>query len=125
MNPRPHPEHSVALPQTSASIGLLDGYTVGEEVYRGRRRMVYRATRDRHGARVILKSVADGSGGAGALGREYDILRTLDFDGVPRALELAHVGARAVLVIEDAGRSRLASLIASEGMDLDRFLRIA
>ena len=115
----------MALPQASATSSPLAGYTVAEEVYRGRRRVVYRAVRDRDGARVILKTVADGSGGAGTLGREYDLLRSLELPGVPRALELAHEGDRAVLVLEDAGRTRLASQIPAEGMEPGPFLQLA
>jgi PAS domain S-box-containing protein len=118
-------ENSVARPQTSATRSPLAGYTVAEEVYRDRRRVVYRAVRDRDGEPVILKTVADGLGGAGTLGREYDLLRSLDLAGVPRALELAHEGGRAVLVLEDAGRTRLASQIPPEGMAPGQFLRLA
>ena len=46
-------------------ISLLPGYTVTEEVYRSRRRVVYRATRDRDGAKVVLKTLVKGSGGLG------------------------------------------------------------
>jgi PAS domain S-box-containing protein len=122
---RPHPEHFVTLAHPSGTRSPLAGYTVVEEVYRGRRRVVYRAVRDRDGARVILKTVADGSGGGGTLGREYDLLRGLDLGGVPRVLELSHEGDCAVLVLEDAGRTRLTSLIPTEGMEPGPFLRLA
>ena len=74
-------------------IRLLPGYTVTEEVYRGRRRVVYRATRESDGARVVLKTLVEGAGGAGALRREFDLIRSLDLEGVPRAIEIVTAGA--------------------------------
>jgi PAS domain S-box-containing protein len=115
----------VTLAQSSGTTSPLPGYTVAEEVHHGRRRVVYRATRDRDGARVILKTVADATGGAATLGREYDLLRDLDLEGVPRAIELVNAGGRAVLVLEDAGHTRLRALIPQGGMDASTFLPLA
>ncbi len=109
---------------TSDTANLLPGYTITEEVYRGRRRIVYRGTRDRDGARVIVKTLLDRSGGSDSLSREYELIRSLDLDGVPRAVELVRTGDWAALVLEDAGRPRLKSLIPAGGMDLGGFLRL-
>ena len=103
-------------------IRLLPGYTVTEEVYRSRRRVVYRATRVSDGARVVLKTLVDGSGGAGALRREFELIRSLDLEGVPRAIELVTVGDREILLLEDAGRTPLKALIPADGLDLGTFL---
>jgi hypothetical protein len=40
----------VAPAHIRASAGVVPGYTITEEVYRGRRRIVYRGIRDRDGA---------------------------------------------------------------------------
>jgi PAS domain S-box-containing protein len=114
----------VAIASVSRTSSLLPGYTVTEEVHRGRRRVVYRATRDRDGARVILKTLAEGTEGAGTLGREYELIRSLELDAVPRAIELITVGSRVILVLEDAGPTRLKALIPTEGMDSGSFLRL-
>ena len=105
-------------------IRLLPGYTVTEEVYRGRRRVVYRATRDSDGARVVLKTLVEGAGGSGALRREFDLIRSLDLEGVPRAIELVTAGDREILLLEDAGSARLKTLIPANGLDLGSFLRL-
>jgi len=110
---------------SDSTTSLLPGYTVTEEVYRGRTRVVYRATRDRDGARVILKTLVEGSGAAGTLDREFGLISGLDLDGVPRAIELVTVGDRAILVLEDAGRTRLKTLIPADGMDPGAFLGLA
>src|SRR5213594_3376457 len=104
---------------------LPPGYTRGEEVYRGRRRVVYRATRTSDGAPVILKALLDGPSGAERLAREYELLRSLEIPGVPRALDLVRTVESVVLVLEDRGQVRLKSLIPSGGLDLNRFLQLA
>ena len=109
---------------TSEPASVVPGYTLYEEVHRGRRRVVYRATRDRDGAPVILRVLTGRAEGAETLGREFELIRSLDMDGVPRELELIRTGDRIVLVLEDGGRSPLKALIPAGGMDLSTFLRI-
>jgi hypothetical protein len=113
------------LANTSEPTGIVPGYTITDEVYRGRRRIVYRGTRDRDGTRVIIKTMLDRSGGSESLRREYELIRTLDLDGVPRAVELIQAGDRVALVLEDEGRPRLKALIPAGGMDLGTFLGLA
>ena len=104
-------------------IRLLPGYTVTEEVYRSRRRVVYRATRDRDGARVVLKTLVGRLGRRRrTLRREFELIRSLDLEGVPRAIELVTVGDREILLLEDAGRTPLKALIPADGLDLGTFL---
>jgi PAS domain S-box-containing protein len=105
-------------------VRLLPGYTVTEVVYRGRRRVVYRATRDSDGARVVLKTLVDGAGASGSLRREFDLIRSLDLEGVARAIELVTAGDREILLLEDAGSVRLRTLIPAGGLDLGSFLRL-
>ncbi len=109
---------------TGESVSIVTGYTITEEVYRGRRRIVYRGTRDRDGSGVILKTVLDRSGGTESLSREYELIRSLDIEGVPRAIDLVRTGDRVALVLEDAGRARLKALIPAAGVDLGAFLRL-
>ncbi len=103
---------------------VFPGYTIAEEVYRGRRRVVYRATRNRDGAPVIVKMLVDRSAGSDTLAREYEFIRGLEIEGVPRAIELLRTGDSVALVLEDTGRPRLKALIPAGGMELTRFLRL-
>ncbi len=112
------------VPAPSEPTGVVPGYTITEEVYRGRRRIVYRGTRDRDGAPVIVKALLDRSGGTESLRREYELIRSLDLDGVPRAIELLQTDDRVALVLEDAGLTRLRALIPPGGMDLGTFLAL-
>jgi histidine kinase len=112
----------VAPAHIRASAGVVPGYTITEEVYRGRRRIVYRGIRDRDGAGVVVKTLLDRSGGTESLSREYELIRTLDIDGVPRAIDLVRTGDWVALVLEDAGRQRLKASIPAGGMDTGAFL---
>jgi PAS domain S-box-containing protein len=114
----------VALADTSGTTNLLPGYTITEEVYRDRRGIVYRGSRDHDGARVIMKTLLEGSAGMEALAREYELIRSLDLDGVPHALDLVRSRNRVALVLEDRGRTRLKTLIPAGGMDLATFFRL-
>ena len=114
----------MALANTRDTIGPFRGYTITEEVHRGRWRALYRGLRDRDGARVLLKTLVDRPGGAASLGREYDLLRSLELEGVARAVELLPAGDSPALVLEDEGRPLLKALIQEGGMDLATFLRV-
>src|SRR6266571_3829844 len=105
----------------------VPGFTVTEEVYRGRTRVVYRGRRDRDGAPVILKAFSDEVPAAVAdasLRREYELVKDLDVPGVARAFGLAAAGDRVVLVLEDVGGERLKTLIAAGPIDVRTALRI-
>src|SRR3989449_7027437 len=104
----------------------VPGFSITEEVYRGRTRVVYRGRRDRDGVPVILKTFGDGiptSVASASLRREYDLIKDLDVPGVVRAYGLAVQGDGPVLILEDVGGERLKTLIAG-GIDLAAFLRL-
>ena len=114
----------MALPHTSGTISLLPGFTITEEVYRGRRRIVYRGIRDRDGVPVLLKTRIDGTAGTEVLTREYALIQSLDLEGVPRAIDLVRDSDRVVLVLEDSGQRHLKGMIPAGGMDLAVFFGI-
>ena len=66
----------------------VPGFTVFEEVYRGRTRVVYRGRREADGVPVILKTSAEALPAAASLQREYDLIKDLDLPGVARAYGL-------------------------------------
>ena len=105
----------MALGHTSGTTSLIPGYTITEEVYRDRRRIMYRGSRDRDGIPVIIETLLERSGDTGTLGREYDLIQSLDLDGVPRAIDLVRTNDRVALVLEDDGRRRLKTLIPAGG----------
>jgi len=103
----------------------VPGFTILEEVYRGRTRVVYRGRREADGVPVILKTSADALPAAASLQREYDLIKDLDLPGVARAYGLAPAGDRVVLVLEDGGGERLKALFATGRLDLRTTLRLA
>jgi hypothetical protein len=86
-------------------IALLPGYTVTDELCRSRGGVVYLATRDRDGTRVVLKTPPEGSGSPGALHREFDLIQTLHLEGVPRAVDQISPGDQEDHLLEDARRT--------------------
>ena len=106
---------------------LVHGFTVTEEVYRGRTRVVYRGRRHRDGVAVILKTFADGARASIAdatLRREYDLIKDLEIPGVARAYGLAARGDGPVLVLEDVGGERLKTLLAAGRLDVRTALQL-
>ena len=108
----------------------VPGYSVTAELHRGRKRVVFRATRDRDGARVILKlkTLVDeypSPGETAALRREYELLRTLDIPGVAVAIALESYRDRVALVLEDVGGTPLKTLVARGPLGLEAFFEVA
>jgi predicted ATPase/transcriptional regulator with GAF, ATPase, and Fis domain len=106
----------------------VPGYSVAAELHRGRKRVVYRATRDRDGASVILKTLVDeypSPADTAALRREYELLCALDIAGVASAVALETYRDRLALVLEDVGGTPLESLMAAGPLDLETFFAVA
>jgi PAS domain S-box-containing protein len=105
----------------------IPGYDIQQEIYRGRRRVVFRATRRRDGLPAVIKTPADEfppPAQLTALRREYQILASLSIDGVARPLELVTHRDRVALVLEDAGGVPLKTLIANSPLSLPQVLSI-
>ncbi len=107
---------------------MIPGYIIEEEIYRGRKRLVYRGRRLEDNTSVIIKtSISDfpPENDITALKREYEIVRNLQIDGIAKAYSLEKDHNRLALILEDAGRETLRNLIESEDFNLLKFLRIA
>ncbi len=105
----------------------IPGYEIQQEIYRGRRRVVFRATRQRDARPAIIKTPADefpAPAQVSALRREHQILTSLSIDGVARPLELVTHRDRVALVLEDAGGVPLKTLIAGGPLPLAAALGI-
>ncbi len=82
----------------------LPGYQRGEPVHDSSASVVYRARRAADGACVVIKRSRSGTVSVRALTRyrnEYDILASLDCDGVAKALDLVRHDGQIALVLED------------------------
>ena len=117
-----------AQPTPAERRAQVPGYSVAAELHRGRKRVVFRATRDRDGARVILKTLVDeypSPAETSALRREYELLCGLDIAGVAAAVALESYRDRLALVLEDVGGTPLKALVAAGPLDLETFFAVA
>ncbi len=108
-------------------INLKD-YKVVQEIYKGRRTVVYRGYSLREDRPVILKTLQAEHLTIENLARlrhEYEILKGLNLDGIVQSYGLERHGNSLVLVLEDFGGVSLKRIINSHGIGVDAFLRIA
>ncbi|HEX3034638.1 MAG TPA: serine/threonine-protein kinase PknK, partial [Thermodesulfobacteriota bacterium] len=106
---------------------MISGYGIVEEIYRGRRRVVYRGNRDHDGVPVIIKTFTNDflpQKDIAALKHEYDILHNLKIDGIPKTYGLDKYNGRLALILEDIGGEPLRNLIDAKQIDLTVFLEI-
>jgi len=96
---------------------MIPGYTIVEEIFRGRKRIVYRGRREEGKRPVIIKTLADDfptTSDLAGLKREYEIIKNLRIDGVTKALALERYPKGLALILEDAGGEPLRNLLDSE-----------
>ena len=107
---------------------MLEGYEIECELYRGRRRVIWRAVRVQDRARLIIKSllvdVATDEDVA-AVRHEFDVLSHLTADGVPRVRDLLSDGSGFHLILEDKGGVTLAEYARTAPRDLAARLDVA
>ena len=104
------------------------GYSVTEELYKGERSVVARASRLSDGQRVILKILPDRHPDpldVERLRNEAEILADLDIPGAPRCFGVEEKNRRLALVLEDEGALALDRILDGKPLDLDAFFAIA
>lgn len=105
----------------------IPGYNLREEIARGLTQVVYRGTRERDGAQVIVRSLGRSfptETEMADLRREYELLSSLRIPGVGRAEELLVLPDRLALVLEDRGGVPLNTILAHGPLEVDCFLRL-
>jgi predicted ATPase/serine phosphatase RsbU (regulator of sigma subunit)/tRNA A-37 threonylcarbamoyl transferase component Bud32 len=106
----------------------LQGYSISEEIHRGRRTVVYRGARERDSLPVVLKVLNSGNLSFHEMVRlhhEYSIVSGIHGDGVVRSLALEKQHRVHALVFEDFGGTSLAKYLAVNRLDIGAFLRMA
>lgn len=106
----------------------LQGYSVSEELHRGKRTVVYRGTRESDALPVVLKVLNSGNLTFNEMVRlhhEYTIVSGIHGDGVVRSLALEKQHRVHAIVFEDFGGISLAKYLAANRLDITAFLRIA
>ncbi len=106
----------------------ISGYKVGELFQSSESTTVYKGTREHDDLPVFIKlanSQISASKGDSKLRYEYEILNSLSYKGIIRALELKKYQNRLALILEDKGGDPLSTFIPDSGLPLTEFLEIA
>jgi len=104
------------------------GYNLLETLYEGTTTCVYRASRESEQASVIIKTLKAEYPTLEQLTRlrhEYQILQSLDIEGIIKPLALENYQNGLALILSDSGGEPLKNLIADPSLDLSLFLQIA
>jgi predicted ATPase/signal transduction histidine kinase/DNA-binding NarL/FixJ family response regulator/tRNA A-37 threonylcarbamoyl transferase component Bud32 len=103
-------------------------YNLIETLYEGSTTCVYRASRESEQPSVIIKTLKAAYPTLEQLSRlrhEYQILQTLDIEGIVKPLALASYQNGLALILSDCGGEPLTQLIAANNLDLSLFFQIA
>ncbi|MCP4117961.1 MAG: diguanylate cyclase [Desulfobacteraceae bacterium] len=106
----------------------LDGYMDFRQIHKSQQSIVYFATRIADNAVVCLKTPAKEfptSRQLSSLNREYEILGTLDIEGVPRAYDFVDIKTSAVLVTERLNGGSLRKAMETSRIDFLSALHIS
>ncbi len=107
---------------------MIPGYTITEEIFRGRKRIVYRGTGDEDDKAVIIKTLSTeypSDSDIASLKREYQIIKALKHEGIVKALSFEADKNRPALVLEDIGGKSLKTFIDDDKIDFLISLEIA
>ena len=107
---------------------MIPGYLIAEEIFRGRKRIVYRGIRKEDNRAVILKTLSTeypSDSDIANLKREYEVIKKLNNEGIVEALAFTANKNRPALVLEDFGGKSLKTFIDSDKIDFITSLDIA
>jgi serine/threonine protein kinase len=91
----------------------IPGYELTELLYQSGRSVIYRGRRHGNGLPVVAKCLRAPASHAdrGFLRYAFDVLQSLDIEGVARVLDLADVDGEPALVMHDSGGSSLDQML--------------
>ena len=104
------------------------GYNLSEILYEGTTTCVYRASRESEQVSVIIKTLKAEYPTLEQLTRlrhEYQILQSLEIEGIVKPLALESYQNGLALILSDFGGEPLKNLIAAQPLDLSLFLQVA
>jgi len=106
----------------------MSDYKIIGKIYESNNSLLYRATLDRDDQPVILKVLKQDYPTPSELARyrqEYEIIRSLQLDGVIKAYALQRYEQTLAIVVEDFGGESLQNLMAAREFSLSECLQIA
>ncbi len=104
-----------------------DGYTLGKRLHASPHSEVYEAVRDADGLDVVLKGYLDdrAQDRKPRAQREFDALRRISSDGIPRALDVDRSRQRPLLVLERLPGVALSRILDETPLSLEPWLALA
>jgi PAS domain S-box-containing protein len=120
----------LAQPSPSKTTAMLHlpGYKIFRKIYESDKSLVYRGVRSRDGIAAIFKVLKQDYPTPAELARyrqEYDILRSLNLQGVVTAYSLENYERTLAIVLEDFGGESLKRLMQERKFTLQEILSIA
>src|SRR4028118_894006 len=109
-------------------MNVMTDYQIIAKIYESENSSVYRAIGDRNNQPIILKILKQDYPAPSELTRykqEYELIRSLDLDGVVKAYDLRRYQNSLVMLLEDFGGESLKSWTAERHLTLEEFLKIA
>jgi serine/threonine protein kinase len=109
-------------------MNVMTDYQIIAKIYESENSSVYRAIGDRNNQPIILKILKQDYPTPSELTRykqEYELIRSLDLDGVVKAYDLRRYQNSLVMLLEDFGGESLKSWTAERQLTLEEFLTIA
>ncbi len=107
---------------------MTPNYEVTQDLSQNEWQTLYRGHRVTDQKPVLLKTLRQGSqsiGCAELLEHEFNLLRELSIEGIPRALELLRSDNGSCLVVEDGGGTPLSELLISRRVELESLINLA
>ncbi|MGI9542872.1 MAG: sigma 54-interacting transcriptional regulator, partial [Cyclobacteriaceae bacterium] len=107
---------------------MIPGYAISEEIFRGRKRIVYRGVREEDNQEVIIKTLSTeypSDTDIANLKNEYGIIKNLNHEGIIEAFGFVSDRNRPALVLEDIGGRSLKTFIDDVEIDFSTSLDIA
>lgn len=106
----------------------LPGYHVHEQIYRGKRTLIYRGRAEQDGTPVVIKCPREEYPTPEVLTRlrrEYEFIQNFDTEHIVKVHGLRKFGNGQVLILEDFGGESLDHIIASQPLNIQTFLDVA
>ncbi|HNW29712.1 MAG TPA: protein kinase, partial [Spirochaetota bacterium] len=109
-------------------MSIISGYSITEKIAEGGKSVVYRGVRDSDGLPVVLKiirAVHPTLADIARFKKEYDLIKTIQIEGVIKTFGLIEEKDRIAMVLEDFNGSSIKDVINTRRFGAEEFLEVA
>ncbi len=110
------------------TMSIISGYSITEKIAEGGKSVVYRGVRDSDGLPVVLKiirAVHPTLADIARFKKEYDLIKTIQIEGVIKTFGLIEEKDRIAMVLEDFNGSSIKDVINTRRFGAEEFLEVA